>query len=168
MVYKAGILGEPDNLNPLAGWSKDIGLRIKLSTVDDGALTDQMYATRNGALNLDYDMFLWGRYSDLDPSSILGYFITGQINSWSDCAWSDAEYDKLFVEQNRTIAPTARKAIIDMMQEIIYRESPYIVTASEESGGSSAGLWVAVVAADQIPRQLRAPDVASPHRRGVV
>lgn len=86
MVYKVGILGEPDNLNPLAGWFKDIGLRIELSTVDDGALTDQMYATRNGELNLDYDMF--------------------------------------FVEQNRTINPTARKAILPALRQRRERELP--------------------------------------------
>jgi peptide/nickel transport system substrate-binding protein len=113
----------------LVGWFTDIGLKIELTTMDDGALTDQMYATKDGKFNPDYDMFLWGWYSDLDPGSILGYFTTGQINSWSDCAWSNAEYDKLFVKQNRTIDTTARKALIDKMQQILYEESPYIVTA---------------------------------------
>jgi peptide/nickel transport system substrate-binding protein len=113
----------------LAGWFADIGLKIDLSTMDDGALTDLMYATKDGEFNPDYDMFLWGWYSDLDPSSILSYFTTGQINSWSDCAWSDPEYDKLFKQQNQTIDPTQRKAIIDQMQQILYEESPYIVTA---------------------------------------
>ncbi|HEY5388033.1 MAG TPA: ABC transporter substrate-binding protein [Thermoleophilia bacterium] len=113
----------------LAGWFKSIGLKIELSTMDDGALTDQMYATKDGKFNPDYDMFLWGWYSDLDPGSILGYFTTSQINSWSDCAWSNAAYDKLFKEQNRTLDPAARKALIDQMQQILYTESPYIVTA---------------------------------------
>ena len=179
----------------LTGWFTDIGLKIKLTTMDDGALTDQMYATKDGKFNPDYDMFLWGWYSDLDPGSLLGYFTTGQIDSWSDCAWSNAEYDKLFVEQNRTIDPAARKALIDRMQQILYEESPYIVTAysndleayntadwegyaaspskignvlfppygnagnenfllitpktaqTAASGGSSLGLWVAVIAA---------------------
>jgi peptide/nickel transport system substrate-binding protein len=112
----------------VAGSLTDVGLKITLQTMDDGALTDQIYATKDGKFNPDYDLFLWGWYSDLDPSPILSYFTTSQINGWSDCAWSNKEYDQLFVEQSQTIDPTARKALIDKMQEIIYRESPYIPT----------------------------------------
>jgi peptide/nickel transport system substrate-binding protein len=112
----------------MAGSLKDVGLEIELQTMDDGALTDQMYATKGGEFNPDYDMFLWGWYSDLDPSPILSYFTTAQINGWSDCAWSNEEYDQLFMQQSKTIDPAERKALIDKMQEIIYRESPYIPT----------------------------------------
>ena len=112
----------------VAGSLKDVGLSITLQTMDDGALTDQIYATKDGEFNPDYDLFLWGWYSDLDPSPILSYFTTDQINGWSDCGWSNAEYDKLFEEQAMTIDPAQRKALVDKMQEIIYRESPYIPT----------------------------------------
>jgi peptide/nickel transport system substrate-binding protein len=113
----------------ITGWFKSIGLEIVFQTMDDGALNDAIYATKGGEFNPDYDMFLWGWYSDLDPGSILGYFTTGQINSWSDSAYSNPEYDKLFAQQDATIDPTARKAIIDRMQQILYSDSPYIVTA---------------------------------------
>ncbi len=112
----------------MAGSLKDVGLTIELQTMDDGALTDQIYATKGGEFNPDYDMFLWGWYSDLDPSPVLSYFTTDQINGWSDCAWSNEEYDQLYEQQAATIDPTERKALIDKMQEIIYRESPYIPT----------------------------------------
>ncbi len=112
----------------VAGSLEDVGLDVTLQTMDDGALTDQIYATKDGEFNPDYDLFLWGWYSDLDPSPILSYFTTDQINGWSDCGWSNAEYDKLFEEQAMAIDPAQRKAIIDKMQEIIYRESPYIPT----------------------------------------
>ena len=77
----------------VAGSLKDVGLKVTLQTMDDGALTDQLYATKNDVFNPDYDLFLWGWYSDLDPSPILSYFTTDQINGWSDCAWSNKEYD---------------------------------------------------------------------------
>ena len=112
----------------IAGSLKDVGLKITLQTMDDGALTDQIYATKDGKFNPDYDLFLWGWYSDLDPSPILSYFTTGQINGWSDCAWSNKEYDGLYDQQAVTIDPAQRKTIIDKMQEIIYRQSPYIPT----------------------------------------
>jgi peptide/nickel transport system substrate-binding protein len=112
----------------MAGSLKDVGLKITLQTMDDGALTDQIYATKGGEFNPDYDLFLWGWYSDLDPSPILSYFTTAQINGWSDCAWSNKEYDQLYEQQATTIDPAERKALIDKMQEIFYRESPYIPT----------------------------------------
>jgi len=112
----------------MAGWLEDVGLKIELQTMDDGALTDQIYATKDGEFNPDYDMFLWGWYSDLDPSPILSYFTKAQINGWSDCAWANAEYDKLYEQQAETIDPAERKVIIDKLQEILYRESPYIPT----------------------------------------
>jgi len=179
----------------LAGWFEQIGLKITLQTMDDGALSDAMYAKVGGKLSPDYDMFLWGWYSDLDPDAILSDFTTSQIGGWSDCAWSNAEYDKLYNEQARTLDPAARKQLIDRMQQIIYEQSPYIVLAysndleafntakwqgytqspakigntlfppygnagsenflliepktaqTATSGGSSAGLWVAIIVA---------------------
>lgn len=40
--------------------------------------------------------------------------------------WSNAEYDKLFLEQQTTIDVQERIDIVHRMQEIIYDESPYI------------------------------------------
>jgi len=113
----------------LAGWFEQIGLKIDLQTMDDGALSDAMYAKVNGKLSPDYDMFLWGWYSDLDPDAILSDFTTAQIGGWSDCAWSDSEYDKLYDEQAHTLDSVARKQIMDKMQQIVYEQSPYIVLA---------------------------------------
>ena len=113
----------------MTGSFRDLGLKITLQTINDGALNDALYAKANGKLSPDYDMFLWGWYSDLDPGSILGDFTTGQIGAQSDCAYSNPQYDALFKQQGATIDPTARKAIIDQMQQILYKDSPYIVTA---------------------------------------
>ena len=81
----------------------------------------------------DYDMFLWGWGGDPDPNFILSVFTTAQINGWSDCAWSDPQYDKLFLEQQTTIDPTKRAAIVHQMEQIIYQQSPYIPTVYPES-----------------------------------
>ena len=78
-------------------------------------------------------MVIWGWNPDIDPNFILGVFTTAQIGSWSDCFWSDPEYDALFKEQARTIDRTARKQIVDRMQQILYTQSPYIVLAYPES-----------------------------------
>jgi hypothetical protein len=71
-------------------------------------------------------MFIWGWGGDVDPNFILSVLTTGSIESWSDCNWSNAEYDELFLEQQTTIDLRERIALVHRMQEIVYRASPYI------------------------------------------
>jgi peptide/nickel transport system substrate-binding protein len=126
----------------LAGWFRQLGLKITLSTVDNGTLLDKQYNTVKGVFTPDYDMFLWGWYSDIDPGIIMSYFTTGQINSWSDCAWSNAEYDSLYKQQAATVDVTQRKELLDRMQEIWYRESPYVILAySNDIEGWNTAKW---------------------------
>ena len=68
---------------------RQLGLKVQLSIVDDGALEDALYNTVKGTFTPDYDMFLWGWYNDIDPGIELDYFTTSQIDNWSDCAWSN-------------------------------------------------------------------------------
>ena len=126
----------------IAGWFKDCGLKIKLTIMDEGAVMDGQYNMEGDTFVPDYDMFLWGWGGDPDPNFMLSNFITDQINSWSDCAWSNAEYDKLFLEQQTTIDPVKRKEITDRMQEMIYEQTPYIPTVYPDSmQGYDAAKW---------------------------
>jgi peptide/nickel transport system substrate-binding protein len=113
----------------VAGWFRSIGLKMVVSVMDEGALYAAITDKQGGKLSPDYDILVWGWYSDLDPGSILSDFTTAQIGSNSDCGYSNPEYDRLFAEQGRTIDTAARKAIVDQMQQILYQDSPYIVLA---------------------------------------
>jgi peptide/nickel transport system substrate-binding protein len=95
--------------------------------MDDGFISDNQYNREGDTFAPDFDLFIWGWGGDIDPNFILSIFTTSQIEGWSDCNWSNKEYDDLFKEQQRTIDPAERKEIIDRMQEIFYDESPYIV-----------------------------------------
>jgi len=78
----------------------------------------------------------------VDPDFILSAFTTAQINSWSDCAWSNKEYDRLYLQQATTIDPQARKAVIWKMEELLYAQSPYIVLTYPRSlEGYNTGQW---------------------------
>ncbi len=113
----------------IAGWFKDVGLKIELQSLQSDALADLIYNTVDGKPAPDYDMFLWGWVNTLDPSSGLQYFTSDQIGGLSDTGFSDSEYDSLYRLQERTIDVTQRKSIVDRMQQIIYQESPQIVLA---------------------------------------
>lgn len=110
----------------ITGWFKDIGLDIKFEVIDDGALGDKQYNWEGDDFAPDFDMFIWGWGGDFDPNFILSVLLTSQIGSWSDCNWSNKEYDKLFLEQQTQTDIQERIATVHRMQEIIYDESPYI------------------------------------------
>jgi peptide/nickel transport system substrate-binding protein len=117
----------------IAGWFDRLGLKVVLSVMDDGAINDGIYNMKGATFTPNYDMFLWGWGGDPDPNFILSIFTSAQINSWSDCAWSDPQYDKLFLEQQTTVDPAKRADIVHQMEQIIYQQSPYIPTAYPES-----------------------------------
>ncbi len=113
----------------IAGWFKDIGIKVKIEVMDEGALMDRQYEYDGDTFTPNYDMFLWGWYLDYDPGSMLSYFTEGQIENWSDCAWTDPEYEELYKQQAEELDPDKRKEYIDRMQQILYEQSPYIVTS---------------------------------------
>ena len=117
----------------IAGWFDRLGLKVVLSVMDDGAINDGIYNMKGATFTPNYDMFLWGWGGDPDPNFILSIFTSAQINSWSDSAWSDPQYDKLFLEQQTTVDPAKRADIVHQMEQIIYQQSPYIPTAYPES-----------------------------------
>jgi peptide/nickel transport system substrate-binding protein len=112
----------------IAGWFKDVGIPVKLSVMDSSTLSDTILNYEGDVLTPDYDMFLWGWYLDYDPGSMLSYFTKSQIGNWSDCYWTDPEYEELYKQQSVELDPNKRKELIDRMQQILYEQSPYIVT----------------------------------------
>jgi len=111
----------------ISGWLEDVGLDINYQVLDQGALTDKMYTyDAAGDFAPDYDLFIWYWHSDPDPDWVLGVLTSSQIENWSDSNWSNAEYDRLYEEQQAQIDPAARLDIIHRMQQIVYDESPYI------------------------------------------
>ena len=113
----------------ITGWLRQIGLKIKYEVLDTGALMDRMWDYKGKQFAPNYDLFLWGWNSELDPNFTLSVFTTSQIGSWSDTNWSNEEYDRLFQEQQSTIDTAKRKQIIDRMQQLMYQETPMIFLA---------------------------------------
>jgi peptide/nickel transport system substrate-binding protein len=107
-------------------WLKDVGIKTRLEPMEEGAFNDAYYVG-------DDDMYLWSWGGDIDPGFMLSVFTTDQIQSWSDCYYSNPEYDKLYEEQATAVNPadpsdtSRRKAIIDQMQQLLYKESPYLI-----------------------------------------
>jgi peptide/nickel transport system substrate-binding protein len=113
----------------IAGWFEDVGIKVQVDVMDEATLTDNHLLNYEGdVFTPDYDMFLWGWYLEFDPGSMLSYFTKSQIENWSDCAWWDPEYEDLYTKQGEELDPVKRKEYIDRMQQILYEQTPYIVT----------------------------------------
>jgi len=72
-------------------------------------------------------MFIWGWASGTDPDYLLSVLTCDQRMGRSDTFFCNQRYDRLYAEQKLEIQIPARAEIVKEMQEIAYRESPYVV-----------------------------------------
>ena len=105
-----------------------MGIKVKLEVMDEATLGDRELNYEGDAFTPDFDMFLWGWYLDYDPGSMLSYLTKGQIENWNETCWWDPEYEQLYKQQGQELDPAKRKEMIDRMQQILYEQTPYIVT----------------------------------------
>jgi peptide/nickel transport system substrate-binding protein len=113
----------------IAGWFKDVGIKVNLRIVDAGVLLDAQYNYKGNTYAPDYDMFIWYWTYDVDPEMMLGVPTPQQIEGWNDTLWTDPEYTKLFTQQEQTIDVAKRIPLVQRMQEIVWQSSPYLIFA---------------------------------------
>jgi peptide/nickel transport system substrate-binding protein len=111
----------------ITGWLLNLGLKIKFSAIDSGALSDAMYNAHGSIWAPNYDMVAWDYIGYYDAGQTIDYFTTSQFGLNNDLYWSNGEFDKLAVEQASTVDPQKRAQIIWQMQQIMYQQSPDIV-----------------------------------------
>ncbi len=116
----------------ITGWLQQLGLKIKLSVVDDGTLDSAMTNTHGTAWAPDYDLVAWDLVGLYDPGQTMNYFTSSQFGLNNDYYWSDPTFDKLAVAQASAVDPQQRAAIIWRMQRIMYQQTPNIVLAYPE------------------------------------
>jgi len=112
----------------IVGWFKDVGITVKLEVMDEATLGEKELNYDGNVFKPDFDMMLWGWYLDYDPGSMLSYLTKGQIENWNETCWWDPEYEQLYKQQAEELDAAKRKPLIDRMQQILYEQSPYIVT----------------------------------------
>jgi len=110
----------------IKGSAEEAGIKLDIETVDDGVLIDKIYSG-------DFDMFIWGWGTDLDPTTILNVMTTGQIGNMSDSNYSNEEYDQLFVKQQTIMNTDERESVVWEMQKILYEDAPYIILFYDNS-----------------------------------
>ncbi len=132
MHYKLWILSRwPEEMRTgqmLQTWWSQIGVDLEIVSADANTILSVMY--------YKYDLFLWGYSGQPDPNFSLLIMLTSQMNRWNGAAYSNASYDALYDQQAQESNLTERRAIIYQMQEIIYRDCPYIVLYYMSANGA--------------------------------
>lgn len=108
-------------------WLADLGIESEVTTVESSKLTDIILAG-------EFDAFEWGWFVDADPTSMLSYMTCDQRGNWSDSWYCDEEYDALFEAQGSELDPEVRAEQVKAMQETLFRDAPYLVTAYNTTG----------------------------------
>jgi peptide/nickel transport system substrate-binding protein len=132
----------------VAGWLKDIGLKIRLETLDPGALISDVWNYQGSTFAPDFDMMLYYWTFYYDPQTVLSLLTPGQVGAWSDTSWTDPAYTKLFMQQSRELDQTKRIAQVQQLQQIAYQASPYVIFGYQQQlEGYDSAHWAGYVAA---------------------
>lgn len=112
----------------MADWFSQAGMKAIPEAVDPDSL---IAATTPAG---DYDLVIWGWGPDPDPDFILSVMTTEQFveGGWSDSGYHNPEYDQFYLDQQKTVDKSARQQIVWKMQEMIFRDKPYIVLYYED------------------------------------
>jgi peptide/nickel transport system substrate-binding protein len=107
----------------IAGWLGEIGVKATPEGMDYNTLIER--TTGIG----DFDLVIWGWGGDPDPDFILSIMLCEQfeVGGWSDSGYCNAEYDQLYLDQQQAATPAERQQIIYRMQQLLFRDKPYIV-----------------------------------------
>jgi peptide/nickel transport system substrate-binding protein len=108
-------------------WLADLGIESEVTSMESGKLT-------NVILDGEFDAFEWGWYVEPDPTSMLSYMTCGQRGSWSDSWYCNEEYDRLYEQQASETDEEARTDMVLDMQEMLYRDAPYLVYVYDKIG----------------------------------
>ncbi len=114
----------------IKGYLAAVGIQVTVTNLGDSPLTEKI-----GQGN--YDMFEWGWVVDPDPDYQLSTFTCGKRSykdggtiypDLSDSFFCDPAYDKLYEQQSTETDPAKRAEIVKQMQQILYDQTPYVVT----------------------------------------
>ena len=102
-----------------------VGIQITQRVLDPDAAFNALSAP--GGKYLTFDLGMWDWNTLIDPDFILMVMTCSQYGDWSDSGYCNPGYDRLYQQQGTTIDPAARRRLVYQMQEIVYRDRPYIV-----------------------------------------
>jgi len=116
-----------DTMDLFKSWLDKLGIDSEVTAMDSSSLGDRI-------LEGTYDIFQWDWYVEPDPDGILGDFTCDQLGNLNDSWYCDEGYDAMYAAQGVETDKDARAEIVKQMQQQLYEDTPYIVTAYTKVG----------------------------------
>jgi peptide/nickel transport system substrate-binding protein len=117
-----------------------IGVQLKQRALDSSAAFDQMAGS-----NYDYqgfDIAMWDWTALIDPDFMLSVVTCAQWGGWSDSAFCDKKYDKMYSKQQLAATPAKRRQIVWQMQSYLYKHRPYLWMANDDQVSAVSKNWI--------------------------
>jgi peptide/nickel transport system substrate-binding protein len=116
-----------DTMDLFQSWLDKLGIDAEVTAMDSSTMGDKI-------LDGEYDAFQWDWYIEPDPDGILGDFTCDQRGNLNDSNYCDPDYDAMYAAQGVEMDKDKRIEIVHQMQEQLYEDAPYIVTAYTTTG----------------------------------
>jgi peptide/nickel transport system substrate-binding protein len=116
-----------------------IGVQLSEKALDSTAAFNLM-TSPNGKYQ-DFDLAMWDWTALIDPDFMLSVVTCAQWNGWSDSAFCDKKYDRMYAQQQLAKTPAKRRQIVWKMQEYLYKKRPYIWLANDDSVDAVSKNW---------------------------
>lgn len=139
VILPTDIQGQQRKFDIVKGDWEKIGIEVTGKPLDGTAAWDAMMAP--DSKYLDFDIHMWSWLGYIDPDFMLMTVMCDQYGNWSDTGYCNPEYDALYAKQAAELDPAKRKQIVDEMQQILYRDHPYIFIAQSEFIRAYRGGW---------------------------
>lgn len=119
-------------------WAK-LGVKITQKKMDGTAAFEAIIAP-DGKYE-EFDIMMWNWVGYIDPDFMLSVLTCDQWGGWSDTGYCNEEYDELYEAQGLAIDPEERKEIVWKMQDIQYRDKPYIQVVQLQTLSATTNEW---------------------------
>jgi peptide/nickel transport system substrate-binding protein len=119
-------------------WGK-LGVKITQKKMDGTAAFEAI--TAPDSKYEDFDIMMWNWVGYIDPDFMLSVVTCDQWGGWSDTGYCNAEYDELYKAQGLAVDPDERREIVWKMQDIQYRDKPYIQVVQLETITAYTDEW---------------------------
>lgn len=104
-----------------------IGVKLTVKVTDDSTA-----ATLELAPSTKFDLAMWGwTPPGPDPTFMLNTYTCAQWGGWSETAYCNHSFDKLFHQQSTTLKVAKRRAIVYQMQQMLAKTLPEYIYVYE-------------------------------------
>ncbi len=123
---------------------KSIGIGLTANVMNDNAA---YYANIKDKYT-DFDLIFWSWSLSRDPDFSLSVLTCDQWYNWSDSAYCNPAYDKLYFQQSKAATGAERVQQVYEMQQMIYKDMPYLVLNYQDDVTAWSPAWTGFVPPD--------------------